>query len=52
MEKWLKTGNVRKTRDNEPSTSANVLSGLKCAKSRWMIKYNMLLEVTGQEEKI
>jgi hypothetical protein len=32
MDEWLKTGNVRKTRDNEPSTSANVSSGPKCAK--------------------
>jgi hypothetical protein len=34
MDKWLKAGNVRKTRDNEPSTSANISSGSKCAKSR------------------
>jgi hypothetical protein len=32
MDKWLKTGNVRKTIDNEPSTSTNVSSGPKCAK--------------------
>jgi hypothetical protein len=32
MDKWLKSGNVRKTRDNERSTSANVSSGPKCAK--------------------
>jgi hypothetical protein len=34
MDKWLKTANVRKTRDNEPSTLANVSSGPNCAKSR------------------
>jgi hypothetical protein len=34
MDKWLKTGNVRKTRYNEPSTSAIVSSGPKCATSR------------------
>jgi hypothetical protein len=34
MDKWLKTGSVIKTRDNEPSTSANVSSGPKCAKLR------------------
>jgi hypothetical protein len=32
MDKWLKTGSVGKTRDNEPSPSENVLSGPKCAK--------------------
>jgi hypothetical protein len=34
MDKWLKTGTVRKTRDCEPSTSAKVSSGSKCANSR------------------
>jgi hypothetical protein len=34
MDKWLKMGNVRKTRDNKPSTSADVTSDPKCAKSR------------------
>jgi hypothetical protein len=34
MDKWLRTGNVRKARDNELSTSADVSSGPKCAKSR------------------
>jgi hypothetical protein len=34
MDKWLKTANIRKTRDNEPSTLATVLSGAKCATSR------------------
>jgi hypothetical protein len=34
MDKWLKTGSVRKTRDNEPSTSVNVSSGPECSKSR------------------
>jgi hypothetical protein len=29
-----KEDTARRTRDNEPSTSANVLSGPKCAKSR------------------
>jgi hypothetical protein len=32
MNKWLKTGNVVETRDNEPSTSANISPGPKCAK--------------------
>jgi hypothetical protein len=32
MNKWLKSGNVGKRRDSEPSTSANVSSGPKCAK--------------------
>jgi hypothetical protein len=32
MNKWLQTGSVGKTRDNEPSTSDNVLSGPKCEK--------------------
>jgi hypothetical protein len=32
MNKWLQTGSVVETRDNEPSTSANVSSGPKCAK--------------------
>jgi hypothetical protein len=34
MDEWLKTGNVGKTRDYEPSASANVSSGTKCAKLR------------------
>jgi hypothetical protein len=32
MDKWLKTGNVRKTRENELSPPANVSSGPTCAK--------------------
>jgi hypothetical protein len=32
MSKWLKTGSIVETRDNKPSTSANVPSGPKCAK--------------------
>jgi hypothetical protein len=34
MDKWLKTVKVRNTRDNEPLTSANVLSGPKYVISR------------------
>jgi hypothetical protein len=32
MDKWLQTDNAGKTRENEPSTSANISSGPKCAK--------------------
>jgi hypothetical protein len=34
MNKCLKSGDFRKTRDNGPSTSVNVSSGPKCATSR------------------
>jgi hypothetical protein len=34
IDEWLNTGNVRKTRDYEPSASANVSLGSKFAKPR------------------
>jgi hypothetical protein len=47
MDKWLKMGNVRKTRDNKLSTSANVSSGPKCAKSRLD---DQIQDVTGKSQ--